>query len=67
MGPLLHATLSPMKQIQRINGQMKHLWGTYWEMFKVMNVGKNRIKQLFAIKWKYMGMLNSGNLFADYA
>lgn len=32
-----------------------------------MNIGKNRIKQLFAIKWKYMQLLNFGNLFADFA
>jgi hypothetical protein len=44
MGPLLYAEISPMKQLSRIVGQIKHLWGTYWEMFKVMNIGKNRIK-----------------------
>ena len=50
MAPLLSAEISPFKQLDRLEGVMKHMWGTYWEQFKVMNIGKMKIKMLFSIK-----------------
>lgn len=55
-----------MKQLMRLVGQIKHLWGTYWEMLKVMNIGKSRVKQLMMIKWKLEQQMNSAGLFSDY-
>ncbi len=46
MAPLLSAEVSPFKQLDRLTGLMKHMWGTYWEQFKVMNIGKMKIKLL---------------------
>ena len=42
------------------------MWGVYWEMWKVMNIGKSRIKILFMIKAKFYCFMNFGGRFSVY-
>ena len=66
MAPLLFAELAPAKQMKRLVGIMQHMWGVYWEQFKVMGIGKARIKLLFVIKQKFACFQNFGGRYSLY-